>query len=76
MKILLLTYVVEVSFHMNESQGLLQEENQQSRGYLVGIKFVIVHIRFLSESKRSVIESYKRKDPVSLSPIGTGQPRV
>ena len=54
---------------MNESEGLLQEKDEQTRRHLVGIEFVIMHIRFLSESKRRMLEAYSRKISVSISSI-------
>lgn len=55
-----MTYVVEVSFHVNQSQCFLQEEDKQARWNLVRVEFIVVHISFLSKCERAVIESYSQ----------------
>ena len=59
------TYIVKVSLHMYECESLLQEEDQKARWHLIGVEFVIVQVRFLSKTERSVIESYQGTSYVS-----------
>ena len=52
------TYVVEMRFHVDESQGLLKEDYEHPWGNSVLVEPVLVHVRLLGEGKRSVFETY------------------
>ena len=47
-----------MSLHMDQCEGLFQEENEQTRWHFVRVKLVLVHVSFLCESKGSVLETY------------------
>lgn len=51
------TYVVDVSFHVQQSQGLLQKHYQQPRGHFVGAKLVGLNIGLLGEHEGAVAEA-------------------
>ena len=61
------TYIIKMSLHMDESQGLFKEKNEQTWRHFVIVKFVIVHIGFLSKSECGVLKTYTRKYSISLS---------
>lgn len=54
------TYVVEVGFHVNEGEGLLEEDDEHAGGDPVLVKAVFVHVGFLGEHEGGVLETYSR----------------
>jgi len=57
LKVIASTYIVEMSFHVDQCKGLLKEEHQQTWGHLVRVEFVVVHVGFLRESKCTMLET-------------------
>lgn len=46
------TYIGEMRLHMDQCESFLQEEYQEPRGHLVGVKFILVHVGFLCKHER------------------------
>lgn len=54
----LITYIVEMGFHMNQGECLLEEHDEHAGGDSVLIESVLVHVGFLSKDKGRVFETY------------------
>lgn len=52
------TYIVEMSFHVNKSEGLLQKGDEEPRRDSVVVELVLVHVRLLSKHKSRVLKTY------------------
>lgn len=51
------TYIVQVSFHVDQRQSLFQKHNQHSARNPVLVEAVLVHVCLLSEHERRVFET-------------------
>lgn len=51
------TYIVQVGFHVNEGEGLLEEDDQHPGGNAVVVEAVLVHVGFLREHETRVLEA-------------------
>ena len=50
-----------MGLHVDERQGLFQEEDKQARRHFVLVEFVVVHVGFLSERECGMLEAYQTK---------------